>query len=147
MRVLSLSRPWPWAIFDPIARKHTEFRNWMPAQEAIGLPVAIHAAVSWDKRATRIFLEIGLDHFPMRYDAHPHGVICGVVTLDRVLGDSPPALAADQMRWAGHGLGRYAWCLSDVRPIPALIEWPGRQGLRLLPSEIVRRIEHLLSRP
>ena len=136
MRFLSLSRPWPWAIFDPIARKHTEFRNWMAPMHSIGEQFAIQVAESWDKRATGIFLELGLDHFPMRYDGHPYGIIQGVVTLDRVLGDDPPALAPDQMRWAKYKLGQFAWCLSGVTPLTETVKFPGAQGLRILPPDV-----------
>jgi len=136
MRFLSLSRPWPWAIFDPVARKHTEFRNWMAPQDLIGQRFAVQSAKSWDDRAPRIFMELGLHHFPMRYDAHPYFVIEGVVTLDRVLGDHPPRLPPDQMRWAKYDLGEFAWCLSDPLRIPRPVPWKGAQGLRILPDDV-----------
>lgn len=145
MRFLSLSRPWPWAIFDPIARKHTEFRNWMAPIDLIGDRFAIQAAESWDDRATQIFLELGIDHFPMRYDAHPSGVIAGVATLDRVLGDDPPNLAPDQQRWARFKLGQYAWCLSAVTPLVTPVAWKGAQGLRILPPAVAAQVLGSLS--
>jgi hypothetical protein len=139
VRVLSLSRPWPWAMFDPVVRKHLEFRNWMPPIDMIGKTIAIQAAKSWDKRAISIFLELEIDDCPPRYDLHPHGVIVGVVTIDRIISEEDRA-AEDQRRWFGHDLGDYAWVLTGVTPLPSEVLCTGAQGLRHLSDPIEAQV-------
>lgn len=141
MRVLSLSRPWTWAIFDPIADKGIENRTWAPPIEAIGHRFAIQAAKSWDDDAIELFFNLGIDHFPARRDSYPYGVIVGVATLDKVV-TTEKTLPAKQARWF---FGEYGWVLTHRIALPEPVPCKGALGFRILPfdatADIVRQLE------
>lgn len=143
MKFLSLSNPWPWAIFhpDPEIRKEIENRNWAPSIEQIGQRIAIHVAKSWDKSAFSYFTRVGVTGFPARFDLYPSAKIIGVVTLDRIRHGSPVDLPTDlhpsQRRWF---FGPIGWYLVDPIVLPTPIEMKGAQGLRTLPDEIAAQV-------
>jgi len=140
MRVLSLSRPWTWSLFDPIAAKGIENRTWPPPVEAIGHRIAIQAAKSWDNDAIGFFLRLGIDHFPARKDQYPSGVVIGVVTLDRVV-TSDRLLPPDQRRWF---FGPYGWVITDRILLPTPVECSGALGLRYLDPAREAAVDHQL---
>jgi hypothetical protein len=135
MRFLSLSRPWPWALFDFIADKGIENRSWAPPIDLIGHQIAIQSAQSWDDDAMGYFLKLGLDHFPHRKDLYPSGVIAGVATIDRVV-TSARTLGA-QARWF---FGEYGWVLTHRIALPTPVPCKGAQGLRTLPPDIATAV-------
>lgn len=145
MRVLSLSRPWPWTIFDlpePDA-KGIENRSWPPPIEAIGERIALHAAKSWDDAAISFLLRMGIEHMPARYDQHPHGVIVGVATIDFVVTATSTLHGrglGHQARWffetRADGKDNFGWVLADKRKLGDPVPWVGRQGLRHLPADV-----------
>lgn len=132
MRVLSLSRPWPYAFVTdelPVAaRKLVENRSWMPPIGQIGQRIALHAAKSWDDDAIAFFLHLGLRNFPGRKDLHPSGVVFAVATLDRVVTEAR-TLPPEQQRWF---FGPCGWVLSDVVALAVPVPCRGAQGLRTL---------------
>lgn len=136
MRVLSLSRPWPWIMLhpDPAVRKMIENRTWAPPVEQIGKTIALHSANSWDKPAFDFFQRIGVTDYPSRFDLYPSGVILGVTTIDRVRTGSPDNLpkdiAANQKRYF---FGPFGWYLVDSVALLDPIPLKGGQGLRNLP--------------
>jgi hypothetical protein len=132
MRFLSLSRPWTWAIFDPVANKGVENRSWMPPVEMIGERFAIQASKSWDHDAITLFFKLGLTHFPNRKDKYPSGVIVGVATLDRVV-TTAATLPPEQARWF---FGECGWVLTDRIALPSPVACPGALGLRILPMDV-----------
>lgn len=137
MRFLSLSRPWTWSLFDPVAAKGVENRTWPPPMKAIGDRIAIQASKSWDDDAIRFFLQLGLDHFPARKDQYPSGVLIGVVTLDRVV-TTARTLPPDQARWF---FGPYGWVIPQRIALPTPVECPGVLGLRWLPADLELKVE------
>ncbi len=143
MRFLSLSRPWPWAIFDPVANKGIENRSWAPPVEMIGERFAIQASKTWDHDAITLFFKLGLTHFPNRKDKYPAGAIVGVATLDRVV-TTDKTLPADQARWF---FGEYGWVLTHRIALPTPVPCKGALGLRILPNdetvEVIRQLEAL----
>ncbi len=141
MRVLSLSRPWTWAIFDPIADKGIENRSWPPPIAAIDDQIAIQAAQSWDDDVMGLFLKLGLDHFPHRKDQYPHSVIVGVATLDRVVTEA--RTLGKQARWF---FGEYGWVLTHRIALVAPVPCKGAQGLRTLPADIEIAVTAQLAR-
>ena len=141
MRVLSLSRPWTWAIFDKVANKGVENRSWPPPIEAIGERIAIQAAKSWDKDAIPFFLKLGLSGFPNRKENYVSGAIIGVVTLDRVV-TSARSLAPEQARWF---FGEYGWVIIDRILLPTPIAMPGTLGLRWLAEDHERLVNEQLA--
>lgn len=134
MRFLSLSNPWPWAIFDldPFVAKRLENRSWAPAISMIGKRIALHAAKSWDDNAPGFFLRLGFDGFPARRDLYPTGVILGFATIARVVTEDR-TLHPDQKRWY---FGPYGWVLEDVLKLPTPIPCKGAQGLREMPPDV-----------
>jgi len=136
MKFLSLSRPWDWAIFDPIARKHLENRTWPPPIAMIGETIALQSARSWDDGAFQMFQRLGLTHCPMKFTDYPSGIIRGVVTIDRVVTEDR-TLADEQKRWF---FGPYGWVFSDVRPFQSHVACKGAQGLRSLPPDVEAQV-------
>lgn len=140
MRVLSLSRPWPWTIFDLLVDPKTiENRCWMPPVEVVGERIAFHAAKSWDDSAISFLLDLGIVDCPARFDMHPHGVIIGVVTLDRIVTTSR-TLKPKDARWffekRADGKQNYGWVLTDRVKLAEPIPLRGAQGLRHLPKDV-----------
>ncbi len=140
MRVLSLSRPWPWTIFDLIEDPKTiENRCWMPPIEVIGEQIAFHAAKSWDDSAISFLHKLGIENCPARFDLHPHGVIAGVVTLERIV-TTARTLRPRDARWffetRDDGKQNYGWVLSDAIKLAEPIPLRGAQGLRHLPADV-----------
>lgn len=149
MRILSLSRPWPWSIFDAPAglRKTVENRSWPCPSAIVGERIALHAAKSWDDNAFPFLIRLGLNP-PARFDLHPHGVIVGVATIERVVTTSLE-LDPDQRRWffetRGDGKKNYGWVLADVRKMDTPYPYRGAQGLRDLSSDTVSVIERSIA--
>lgn len=138
MRFLSLSRPWTWAIFDPVADKGIENRSWPPPVDMIGERIALQAAKSWDDDAIRMFLRLGLQHFPNRKDSYPFFVIVGVATIERVVTESR-TLTPAQARWFFPPTPEdpnYGWILGDRIPLRAPVPCKGAFGLRPLPTDV-----------
>lgn len=141
MYFLSLSNPWPWAIFhpDPEIRKDIENRSWPPPIARIGKPIAIHAAKSWDADATRHWIKVGIQDFPMRKDLYPSSAVIGIATIDRVRTGSPDNLPADlppsQRKWF---FGEYGWYLTGQIKLAHPIPMKGGQGLRKLDPGVLR---------
>jgi len=142
MRFLTLWRPWTWAIFDPIADKGIENRNWAPPVDLIGHRIAIHAGLTWDPDAVSLFLKLGITHFPNRKEEYPSGGIVGVATLDRVV-TTDRTLPPEQKRWF---FGKYGWVLTDRVKFTTPVPCKGGQGLRPLSEYAERHVLEQLSR-
>lgn len=146
MRFLSLSRPWPWAIFDPVADKGIENRSWAPPIDLIGHVIALQAAKSWDDGAISFFLKLGISHFPNRKDLYPEGVIVGVATLDRVV-TTARTLTPVQARWffePTEERPNYGWVLANRIALRSPVPCKGAQGLRTLVPEIAAQVQSQL---
>lgn len=141
MRFLSLWRPWPWAIFDPVANKGIENRNWAPPIDLIGHQIAIQSALHWDPDAMKMFLRLGITHFPNRKEAYPPGVITGVATIDRVV-TTTKTLAPSQERWF---MGEYGWVLTDRVLFTLPVICKGGQGLRYLSDQQEAQVRQQLA--
>lgn len=149
MRALSLSRPWPWAIFSAPSEhdewKSIENRSWPPPISMIGETIALHAAKSWDDDAIGVLLRLGLDP-PGRYDMHLHSVIVGVVTIDRVVTTSKTL--GSQARWffeeRKDKKQNYGWVLTDKRKLSLPVECKGKQGLWTVPPLIEAAVRGVL---
>lgn len=135
MKFLSLSRPWDWAIFDEVARKHIENRDWQPPVWMIGQQIALQSAKSWDDAAIVKFCKLGLE-YPSRYDQYPWFVIRGVVTIERIV-TSDRTLPDDQKRWF---TGDFGWVLTEVRRFQSFVPCKGGQGLRNLPPSVEQQV-------
>lgn len=136
MKALSLSQPWCWSIFDPIADKDIENRSWPPPFAMVGKRIAIHAAKSWDDKCVYkimgdtvtpigFFQRLGITHAPVRYDLYAASMIVGVATIGRVVTDVG-TLSDRQSRWF---FGEFGWVLTDRRKLQNPILCGGKQGL------------------
>jgi len=153
VRGLSLSRPWPWAIFElpePDA-KGVENRSWPPPITQIGERIALHAAKSWDDSAIGFLLSLGIENMPSRFDQHPQGVIIGVATIDFVVTESRTLHGrglGHQARWffekRADGKDNYGWVLSDKRKLTDLVPCTGKQGLWTVPPDVEAAINRQL---
>lgn len=161
MKALSLSQPWCWSIFDPIADKGIENRSWAPPIAMIGETFAIHAAKSWVAKPEYTcaahgvkcpvyglellspfgyFIHLGIDA-PSRKETYDVSAITGVATLDRVVTDASTLRSLNlehQVRWL---FGPYGWVLTNRRKLKRPIPCGGKQGLWTVPEPISREIE------
>jgi hypothetical protein len=130
MKALSLSQPWCWSLFDPLADKGVENRSWPPPFKMIGETIAIHAAKSWDERGWKFFDELGLTHYPKTREQYVAGAIVGIATIADVIsrGDlfANGKLAPHQVRWF---FGDYGWLIPVRTPLLKNIVCGGKQGL------------------
>lgn len=161
MKALSLSQPWCWSLFDPIADKDCENRSWPPPINLIGQMIAIHAAQSWDDKPlyrprgykengqvvigeprTPIgyLLSLGIDHMPGRHDLYAQGQIIGVAVIDRVVTDDK-TLASKTKRWF---FGPYGWLIPDRRKLATPLPCKGKQGLWTVPPPLEEQIHQQL---
>jgi hypothetical protein len=128
VRAISLWQPWASAI--ALGLKRIETRSWSTSYRGW---LAIHAAKRWN-RELREFSEsmgIGLQL--------PLGAIVAVAHLSGVF---PAAVAgwapSDEERpWGDYSPGRFAWMLTDIRPLPEPIPFRGAQGFFVVPNEVL----------
>ncbi len=156
MKVLSLSRPWPWAILK--AGKRIENRKRkdgrMPHIVRHRGPLLLHAAQSWDKTALDWMFARGLigrvdyGYLESQPDRQPAGVIfarCrGVGTITPTVDGRPSAAPlAERMRdpfnlrwW----MGGYALIFDAVELTP-LVPCRGHLGLWNVPDDVLAKLE------
>jgi hypothetical protein len=139
VRGLSLSRPWPWAIYEVPGDdgKGIENRSWPPPIAMIGQRIALHAAKSWDDGAISFLIGLGLEP-PSAFRHYPHSVIVGTAVIDRVVTES--RTLGRQARWffetRADGKQNYGWILADKRKLEAPIPCSGKQGLWTVPPMV-----------
>jgi hypothetical protein len=142
MKALSLSQPWCWSLFDPIADKGVENRSWPCPIAMIGQMIAIHAAKSWDDKGIKTFFDLGLDHFPARRDMFVTSAIVGVATIEFVVTPAEAdRLPLAQQRWF---FGDYGWFIPKRVKLPKPIVCGGKQGLWTVDSLIENGIHQQL---
>lgn len=154
MKGLSFSQPWLWAVFDPIANKEIENRlGYQAPIEAIGKPLACHAAKSFDDDGLSAMWELGLDT-PSEF---LKSQILGVATIDRIV-SSPKTLTPNQRRWyMGDDQGMrdgktvFGHVLTERRILPKPIPWGGQLGFwevpPLIAAEIAYQIDGIVGPP
>lgn len=137
MKTLSLWQPWASAI--ALGHKQIETRGWGTPYRG---PIAIHAArttvegrreVVGDLELWREVLGVrGAHGVVAAFEALPFGAVVAiadlidVVPVDGLVDLAPKEFALGDYR---HGIGRFAWLLDCVRPLPKPIPMRGRQGL------------------
>lgn len=142
MKALSLSQPWCWSIFDPIADKGIENRSWQPPIAMIGQVIAIHAAKSWDADAITFFIGLDLHGFPSGRRDYTTSAIVGVATIDRIV-TRPDALQDAQKRWF---FGEYGWVLTHRIALPVPVPCAGKQGLWTISNEVDALVHEQLAK-
>ncbi len=145
MKALSFSQPWLWAIYDPVANKDIENRDWNLPIDMIDVDIVAHAAKSFDDSALpRLWNNFGLQT-PSEYTK---SAIIGVFKVDRVVTE-PRTLTEHQRRWyfgpTRNGKTNYGWILKDRRLLPRPIPWDGALGLWAVPPIIEGLIRRQLA--
>jgi len=135
MKAITLTQPW--ATLIAIGAKQIETRSWRTFYRG---PLAIHAAKSFPEWAREKFeFDPGLDQRTCdALEAHgihgfrdlPGGVIvatCTLVKILRIYPDNVPP--APEFYFGDYTPGRWAWYLSDVKPLAEPVPARGSLGL------------------
>lgn len=149
MKILSLWQPW--ATLIAIGAKKIETRSWSTAYRG---PIAIHAAKHWDAESLRTcgiepFRSVlsGSRNWGTERPVCPLGAILCVVDLKHCIPTKavnlylmPDEHAEHEWEFGNYDVGRYAWALSNLRPLREPISHKGGQGLRNLPSAVEQKV-------
>lgn len=133
----------PWASLVALGAKRVETRGYPPSRLGLhpGQRIAIHAT----KRATELWL-CEYDYFceyVLDPDALPLGALIATCTIARAVGitETTPAFlrAKDPQEYAfgNYAIGRWAWVLADVAPLPAPVPFKGSQGAFDVPDHLL----------
>jgi len=162
VKILTLTQPY--ATLVALLAKGIETRSWSTSYRG---PIAIHAAKGLGPVGGLAGLWNLCSHQPFRNTLRPHygcpedlprGAIVAVATLADVRhtrGSRPGSggpkyadwvhdLSYQERAFGDYSPGRYAWLLSDVRPLHTPLPYRGAQGLRPLPAEVVALVEERL---
>lgn len=133
MRAITLHRPWAWSIIH--GPKRIENRSWKPWKCLIGERLIIHAGQKFDAEGSNYIAKQLLLESPwLPLKAMEEGLI-GVVTVDGFIerGETPPK---GQHFWF---FGPFGWVLKDVKPFKRAIPCKGKQGVWLVPDEVLEQ--------
>lgn len=135
MKTLSLLQPW--ASLVMMGAKCFEVRSWSTAYRG---PMLIHASAGKPLRREKMFFEQS-EHFN-RYitdmNLLPYGCIIGQVNLNQVVATEwlvqhfelfPEVSWKEELAFDDYSARRFAWQLSDPRPLEYFIPIKGRLGL------------------
>ncbi len=125
IKAISLWQPFAWLVARGLKRDET--RHWSTDYRG---PIAIHAAKRLDMAGAPEHLCIAAGGRQWR-DRLSLGAVVAVATLTEVC---PAPWAAERATRANLAagnftVGRFAWRLSDIRPLKAPVPLTGRQGL------------------
>jgi hypothetical protein len=146
MKALSLTQPW--ASLVAIGAKRVETRSWTTSYRG---PVAIHASKGFPKEARELMWqepfvgclrEAGIVRFNIflgvagEGEANmPVGAVIATAALSDVWQVERPGdaerwgLSRQEIAFGDYSLGRYAWFLRDIVPLPEPIAAKGALGL------------------
>lgn len=122
----------PWASLIAWGKKRVETRSW--ATQYCG-DLAIHAAKRWTRDVAELCLAEPFRSLLCRDIAHPAELPRGaVVAVVRLIGcrrteDVVHQLQADELDLGNYEAGRFAWFLTDVRPLVEPYPLRGAQGV------------------
>ncbi len=149
--VLTLHRPWPFAIFHlpPLLRKPVENRSWKPPPSLIGQRLAIHAGKFFDEESLEGLMDLVGDAVDWSDPAvqaavHETGIVGSVLVHGWVKAlpaqtavpqfggcTLPEALGVLQSDYFSGPIG---WLLWHARRLRQGVAIPGNQGLWRLPE-------------
>jgi len=133
MRALSLSQPWAHVVVHGPKRVENRKANLRgPAQELVGVRIALHAAKSWDPAGAGFIAGRGL--VVEARETYVAGAVIGVATIERVVGLAEQgSLPSGQSQWF---FGPIGLLLADVHAIAKPIPCRGFLGFWRLPEAI-----------
>jgi hypothetical protein len=116
----------PWATLIAIGAKPYETRSRRPPKRLVGQRIAIHAAQRMPVRSMltdeeHLAIMIALKFKDYRYLPR------GKVVCTAILADVSPAHLVPRDLFGKYGVGRFAWKLTDVRPLDPPIYARGTQ--------------------
>ena len=126
----------PWASLVAVGTKQWETRTWRPKGRDV---IAIHAGMgkaptSWDLKGTELEDMIeALGGEPI--ESLPRGSIIATAKLASCI--RAEQVPESQKRFGNFAVGRWAWLLDDVRPLPVIVRATGARGLWPVPSDIL----------
>ena len=123
MKALSLRQPWAELVMQ--GKKTLELRNWAVSYRG---PLAIHAGKTLPVWAFRSVLEA--HGFRKAFLELPLGAVvatCTLVDCVRITLDNVPP--APEFDFGDYTTGRWAWYLSDVKPLAVPVPARGNLGL------------------
>ena len=127
MRAITLRRPWDQAILH--GGKDIENRVWPLWTNQIGCEILLHASKKYDIDGA-IWMQLrGLYNSPSEVDS-PTGIV-GSFVVDRVVTES-------NSPWF---VGPFGWVLRDIKIFEKPIPCRGKQGLWIVPNDILRGSE------
>lgn len=139
MKAISLWQPW--ATLVAMGAKRIETRHWSLPPALLGQRVAIHAAKTRDHIC--VCRDLPFSIYIPDPDALPFGAVVATVILERC-GEITARSAAEldlrhprERAFGNYAPGRYAWVLSDARPLEQPVPFRGAQGWFDVPDELV----------
>jgi len=147
--VKALTLTQPWATLVAIGAKRIETRSWRTAYRG---PLAIHAAKGFPKWAREFttapacYEAVMVHSTDVGSPAYPLGVVLATCRLiaciptrdlqtNRLIEVDPVAHAEDfhmtdqERAFGDYAPGRFAWLLTDIKPLPVPIHTTGALGL------------------
>lgn len=135
MKALSIWQPW--ASLIAIGAKHVETRHWGTPYRG---PLLIHASKRWtgaEREAAQDAFDILPTVFREKIPAEPPlGAVVAVAELYGCVQMSENLIGCTtnlELQLGGWEVGRFAWQLVNVRPLPTPFAARGAQGLFDLP--------------
>ena len=146
LKAISVWQPWASLLIHGI--KTHETRSWQPPLDLLGHRIAIHAAVTFKafaayRHLARLLPQLDAATVDDAARILPFGAIIGTACLAHslettsTLADCIPQSEKDLGDWSR---GRYAWRLTDPRPLHDPIPFRGQQRLWTVPAETAARI-------
>lgn len=148
----------PWASLVAVGAKRIETRPKPAPSTILGQRVVIHACLTprelWrtrDERDIRAALKSARDAGTLAEvdDALPLGhllataVVTGTELMDNAFCARLYQQDPQEHAFGWYRPGRHAWFLGDVRPLPAPVPFKGKQGIFLVPNELVGEPEQV----
>lgn len=132
MRAISLWQPWASAL--ALGFKRVETRHWSTNYTG---PLVIHAAKRWTPAEREFALT---EYEGGRLPEHlPLGALVATCTL---IGCRRTEDVSHQLGWlermyGNYDAGRFAWFLTDIKPLPEPIPYRGCQGFFNVPDDVL----------
>jgi hypothetical protein len=138
----------PWASLIALGAKRLETRSWRTNYRG---EIAIHAGKGWPLsphlREDPALAAIA-EQFGITYADHPRGAIIAIATLRDVVSITREfPIEAHERACGDFTPGRYAWSLTNVRPLPEIVRCNGAQGLWTVPDVVEAQLRELLREP
>jgi hypothetical protein len=150
MKALTLTQPW--ATLVAIGAKKIETRGWNTLHRG---PVAIHAAKTFPEEAARLclrrpFMDALTGAGVTGVDMLPLGAIVAVANLQHVCPTEafaryPRSLTDQERAFGDYSPRRFAWMLTNVRPLREPVPCRGALGLWRVPDEVAARVREMVA--